>query len=231
MASRTGQQPVAMTIRHHFDERLHEIEQSIVQMGNRVSSMLTSAIQATASHDRNLARQVIGSDNEIDQLEEDILRDTCFLVMQEAPVAADLKRLTATLGIVGEIEKYGDDAVKLARRSIKVGDKFRAELLNDLVQLGVQTNFVLGSAIRLYTGFDPEVVNEVRAYEARVDQEVKSVRNRIFKMIEENPQEAEPLIRTLSIFQACEHAADHAVAMVDRLQMHYNSPSGSSASS
>ncbi|MBV6457474.1 MAG: Phosphate-specific transport system accessory protein PhoU [Fimbriimonadaceae bacterium] len=220
-----------MTIRHHFDEKLHEIEQSIVQMGNGVSDMLTAAIKATATHDRGLARQVIGSDNEIDQLEEDILRDTCFLVMQEAPVAADLKRLTATLGIVGEIEKYGDDAVKLARRSIKVGQQFRAELINDLVQLGVQTNFVLGSAIRLYTGFDPEVVNEVRAYEARVDQEVKAVRNRIFKMIEESPGEAEALIRTLSIFQACEHAADHAIAMVDRLQIHYSSSSASSASS
>lgn len=220
-----------MTIRHHFDERLHEIEQSIVQMGNRVSDMLTAAIKATSTHDRNLARQVIGADNEIDQLEEDVLRDTCLLVMQEAPVATDLRRLTATLGIVGEIEKYGDDAVKLARRSIKVGDRFKAELIGDLVQLGTQTNFVLGSAIRLYTGYDPEIVNEVRAYEARVDQEVKSVRNRIFKMIEENPPEAEALIRTLSIFQACEHAADHAVAMVDRLQMHYGPasvPSGSS---
>jgi len=219
-----------MTIRHHFDERLHEIQQSIVQMGNRVSDMLTQAIKATATHDRDLARQVIGADNEIDQLEEDILRDTCLLVMQEAPVAADLRILTATLGIVGEIEKYGDDAVKLARRSIKVGTSFKAELINDLTQLGVQTNFVLGSAIRLYTGFDPEVVNEVRAYESRVDHEVKAVRNRIFKLIEESPSEAEALIRTLSIFQACEHAADHAVAMVDRLRMHYDSVSASSGS-
>jgi phosphate transport system protein len=161
-------------------------------------------------------------------MEEAVIRETCLLVMQEAPVANDLKRLTATLGIVGEIEKFGDDAVKLARRSIKIGPKFRGELIADLVQLGQQTNFVLGSAIRLYTNFDPEIVNEVRAYEVRVDQEFKSVRNRVFKLIEESPQEAESLIRTLSLFQACEHAADHATAMVDRLQMHYGSTASAS---
>lgn len=193
-------------------------------MGNLAGEMAQQAVEAMQSNDLALAQQVIRADDEVDFLEQDTVRTTVLVLMQEAPVAADLRFLTSTLGVIGEIEKVADDAVKLARRATKLGGHFPGELRMALHDIGKQARVAFASALRLYTNYTPELAQEVIDFDQQVDQAYSNARNRAVDLIKENPEQAKSLVRTIDAFHALEHIADRAVAIAKRLKVHYESP-------
>lgn len=220
-----------MTPRQRFDERLDQIRSDVVRMGNLASDMAQQAVEAMQTNDLALARQVVDSDDLVDQLEQDTIRATVVLVMQEAPVANDLRTLTSTLGVIGEIEKVADDAVKLARRATKIGGQFPGELRMALHEMGKQARLAFASALRLYTNYTPELAQEVIDFDEQVDRAYSDARDRAVQMIKENPDQAKSLVRTIDAFHALEHIADRAVAIAKRLKVHYESADATSAAS
>lgn len=220
-----------MTPRQRFDERLDQIRSDVVRMGNLASDMAQQAVEAMQTNDLALARQVVDSDDLVDQLEQDTIRATVVLVMQEAPVANDLRTLTSTLGVIGEIEKVADDAVKLARRATKIGGQFPGELRMALHEMGKQARLAFASALRLYTNYTPELAQEVIDFDEQVDRAYSDARDRAVQMIKENPDQAKSLVRTIDAFHALEHIADRAVAIAKRLKVHYESADAASAAS
>lgn len=212
-----------MTPRQKFDEKLDQIRSDVVRMGNLASEMAQQAVDAMQNNDLTLAREVIQSDDEVDRLEQDTIRSTVLLVMQEAPVANDLRMLTSTLGVIGEIEKVADDAVKLARRATKLGGQFPGELRMALHEMGRKARLAFASALRLYTDYSHELAQEVIDFDEEVDKAYSEARNRAVELIRQNPDQAKSLVRTIDAFHALEHIADRAVAIAKRLQVHYES--------
>jgi phosphate transport system protein len=212
-----------MTPRQRFDEKLDQIRSDVVRMGNLASDMAQQAVEAMQNNDPTLARQVILADDEVDRLEQDTIRACVTIVMQEAPVANDLRMLTSTLGVIGEIEKVADDAVKLARRATKLGGQFPGELRMALHEMGKQARSGFASALRLYTNYTPELAKEVIDFDEVVDKSYSDARKRAVELIQQNPDQAKSLVRTIDAFHALEHIADRAVAIAKRLKVHYES--------
>jgi phosphate transport system protein len=142
--------------------------------------------------------------------------------MQESPVAADLRFLVSTLGVVGEIEKVGDDAVKLARRATKLSGQFPAEMRVALLGLGDAARKSFNSSIRLYSEYSSELQDEIVRGDKQIDTSYSQARNKVFELIQQNPDATEHLVRTIEAFHALEHVADHAVAIAVRLKMLYD---------
>src|SRR5687767_1078957 len=113
-----------MALRQHYHDRIDEIRSDVLRMGGMANDMVRLAVEATLNGDTELATRVISSDDAIDAVERDVVHKTVVTVMQESPVATELRMLVSTLGVVSEIEKVGDDAVKLARRASKLTGKF-----------------------------------------------------------------------------------------------------------
>jgi phosphate transport system protein len=209
-----------LTLRIHFEERLEEIRTCVVRMGGETMEMVRLAVEATVTGDTSLAERVIAQDDSIDEFERSTLEKTILVVLQEAPVAADLRHLAATIGILGEIEKAGDDAVKLARRSRKLVGHFPAEMRGALLELGEQSRRLFTSAIRLYTDYTPELAEEIIAGDEAIDTAYSRSRNQVMEIIRLHPEETEHLVRAIEAFHALEHVADHAVAIAHRMRMH-----------
>lgn len=211
-----------MTFRHHYDEHLQQIRSKVIHMGNLASEMVRLAVDSVLAGDIELASQVVAMDDEVDALESELLHRCVLTVLREAPVAGDLRTLISTIGVLGEIEKVADDAVKLARRATKLTGQFPGELKSSLVELGNLVRQAFASALRLYSEYDADLAEQVIQSDKEIDSGYKRARNRVFEMIKANPDATEHLVRTIEAFHALEHVADHAVEIASRLQMHYD---------
>ncbi len=212
-----------MGLRGYYDEKMEQIRAHIVEMGALSTLMIDQAVESALSGNPEPATAAIDQDDQVDVLEEQVIRDTVMLVMQEAPVAGDLRMLTSTLGVIGELEKVADDAVKLARRAHQIGSGFPGEMRAALIDLGSNAKMSLASALRLYTEYDPELATQIINFDEKIDLQYAAARQRLVQLVKERPDDAELTIITMSIFQALEHIADHAVSIAKRLRVHYES--------
>jgi len=188
-------------------------------MAGDANDMVRLAVEATLNGDLDLANRVIDSDDRIDDYERSIFNKSVVAVLQESPVAADLRLLISTLGIVGEIEKIGDDAVKLARRATKLSGQFPAELRIALVELGEAARKLFNASVRLYTDYSVTLAEEIIDGDQSIDTAYSKARKRGFDLIQQHPESTEHLVRTIEAFHALEHVADHAVAIALRMRM------------
>jgi len=208
-----------LPLRLHFQEKLDEIRSDVIRMGNDANEMVRMAVDATLNGDLDLATRVMAADDRVDALERSTLSKTIVAVMQEAPVAADLRFLVCTLGVVGEIEKVGDHAVKLARRATKLSGNFPAEMRVALQELGELARKEFSGALRLYCDFSSTLAQEIIAGDQAVDTAYSRARNEVFGLIRQNPSSTETLVRCIECFHALEHVADNAVAIASRMSM------------
>lgn len=210
-----------MSLRQQYDERLELIRSQIIQMSTLATEMIEEAMAAVLEGNTDAAEAVIHRDDVVDALEETVIRETVLLVMQESPVASDLRILTSTLGVIGELEKVADDAVKLARRAKKLGGEFPDELRPALEDISTNCKRSLAGAIRLYTNYDSGLAQEIITLDEKIDLQYAVARKRIVEIIQEDPSCTESAVITMGIFHALEHVADHAVAIAKRLRVHY----------
>lgn len=213
-----------MNARQHFDSILLEIRSEVVRMGNRANEMVRHAVEATTNDDAALASQVVKADDEVDGLERALVEKTLVTVLRESPVAHDLRFLVSTLGVLSEIEKTADHAVKLARRVPKLAGRFPAELKLPLQQLGDMSRKVFSQSLRLFTEFDDGLAMEIVHADEAVDKAYSNARSTVIGLIHRDPGNAEHYIRTMEAFHTLEHVADCAVAIAQRVRMIYSPP-------
>ncbi|MGV3614875.1 MAG: phosphate signaling complex protein PhoU [Fimbriimonas sp.] len=208
-----------MSSRIHFQETLAEIRQDVLRMGTEAHDLVRLAIEATLAGDPNLAAQVIAADDTVDAAERETLQRAVVVVMQQAPVATDLRLLLSTFEIVGEIEKVGDHAVKLARRGRKLEGRFPEEMRGALKALGDQALGQFAASLQLYANYSSELAAEVIRGDETVDDGYTAACAAVYRLIEVQPQRAEDLVRTIDCFHALEHVADHATSIAKRMAM------------
>lgn len=206
-------------MRVHYQEKLDDIRHDIILMANAVNEMVGLAVSAALNGDPDAAARVMAMDDQVDELDRSLLSRTVLAVMQEAPVANDIKFLVSVLGVIGEIEKAGDDAVKLARRVRKLQGQFPGEMKLALSELATLTRRSFAGSLRLFCDYSEVLASEIVIAEEQIDLAYKSARDRILELIRQNPGATEDLVRTIEIFHALEHVADHAVAIAVRMSM------------
>jgi phosphate transport system protein len=214
------------SFRQHFEQRIEGIRHDVLVMGGKVNQLVKLATDSILTGDPHLASQVIELDDEVDRLESEIYRRTMITVLQEAPVAADYKFLMAALGVVGELEKAADDAVKLSRRAKKLVGHFPSELKLALSELGEVSRQMFNASLRLFAEYSEGLASEIVAKDETADDCYSQAREQVIEMIRENPGESEHLVRTIDCFHALEHVADHAVEISKRMNMLYLSNPG-----
>jgi phosphate transport system protein len=206
-------------MRIQYTERLQGMRSQVLGMGHSANEMVRMATDSIINSDPSLASEVIRLDDSVDSAERETMQSAIVIVMQESPVASDLKFLVSTLGIVSEIEKVADHAVKLSRRGLKLGGMFPGSLKIVLSELSEQARNQFNSALKLYTEYSPELAESIIVSDDAIDAAYSKARNKIFEFIKEDPNSSAAFVRTIEIFHALEHVADHAVAIAKRIQL------------
>ncbi|MBN8690208.1 MAG: hypothetical protein J0L72_05380 [Armatimonadetes bacterium] len=204
--------------RKEFDAQVEEVRHLLREMGDTVCKMTLDAVEGAVGDDPELLDQVAAQDLEVDALESRIMEQVFRLIVLQAPVASDARLLTSTISIVGELEQAGDDAVKLARRAKKIGGNFRDDLRAPLGALAESVVQMISDAVELYEDYNEERAIAIVQADEMIDSAYKKARKRIMELANEDSAMRE-MFRTIEIFHALEHVADHAVEIAKRLQV------------
>ena len=103
-----------MSIRKHYDEALAELNQALTEMGQAVTDAVENAMEALATTDAEAAAQIIKDDSQVNEMEHDIEHRCMLLLLRQQPVAGDLRRVSATLKVITDLERIGDHAADIA---------------------------------------------------------------------------------------------------------------------
>lgn len=207
--------------RSPIDEALAEIRTDVVRMGSMAHQMVEMAVQSVTGDTARLHDEVGELEAQLDESERLCTQKIVELAVRRSPVAHDLLFLTSTLVVLGEIERAGDDAYKLSRRSSKLTVPFAPDLTELLNETDRQARTNFRTAISLVSNYDHETAVRLIKSDQAVDDAYKASRRALLEKMVTDPDDKRQLFRMSEIFHALEHVSDHAVNIAKTLRLFY----------
>ena len=191
----------------YFEHNLENLRSKLLLMGQLANESLRTSIKALINADPVLAKSVREKDEEIDNLENEISEIVTTYLSTHAPVAADLRLLVATLKISHDLERIGDEAKAIARRSRKTA----LHQFNEIPRMNEIAQEMLQDSLSVFVEFDEAKAKSIRTRDLQVDK-LHGENNRFcLNMTEKEPTSATSAFEILFISKSLERIADHAV--------------------
>lgn len=197
-------------IRTAFDNDLRGISGRIAEMGGLAEEQLASAIEAMSARDPALANEVIQSDRRLDAMEMALERSAIEVMALRQPMATDLREVVAALKIASTLERIGDLAKNIAKRSLVINQSPPIKVMTSVTRMAKQTQTLLAEALDAYTARDTALAVSVW----RRDVEIDEMHNSIFRELTTYMMEDQRTIglcsQLLFIVKNLERIGDHA---------------------
>ena len=204
-------------IRKHFSRELEKIKKQILSLGARVEEQVRMATQAVETHDAELAKQIIKSDYDIDEMEVEIEEDCLKILALHQPVAVDLRFLIAVIKINNELERIGDQAVNIAERVDAISKGVQLDLFFDYSSMGEKVQDMLKLSLDALVNMDYDLAFSVVMRDDEVDKIKHDAYDRIKQAMGEHPDKLGELINLLLISRHLERLADHATNIAEEV--------------
>lgn len=201
-------------MRNRFDEQLELLNKKMIEMGALCESVIASASKALIEGNCDLAKRVSPADEEIDHLEHDIETICLRLLLQQQPVASDLRQISAALKMITDMERIGDQAEDIAEIIKFLGGRTGAECL-EIKDMALSTIKMVNNSVEAYVKRDTALAEAVIAADDAVDAYFNSVKNSLIALIAANPADGEYAIDLLMIAKYFERIGDHAVNIAE----------------
>ncbi|MEP7186519.1 MAG: phosphate signaling complex protein PhoU [Rhodanobacter sp.] len=200
-----------------YDDELTRLTGEIVRMGELAVTQLEAAIDVLERRDERAALRVVGNDEAIDQLEQEISHDVVRLLALRAPMAGDLRNIFAALRIAADIERIGDYAANVAKRSIPlsmvapVGPASGLGILAELAATGVR------DVLRAYRDSDAERAYKVWKNDVVLDEAYTGYFRQLLTYMMEDPRNITPCTHLLFMAKNIERVGDHATNIAENI--------------
>ena len=198
-------------MRKRFDEQLNELNQEMIHMGNIIEQAIENALDALIHKDIKKANEIIKSDNEIDRQERKIENLCLQLLLQQQPVAKDLRFISATLKMITDMERIGDHATSIAELTIETVNQAHIKKLEHIEQMAKETIIMLINCLKSYIAQNLEIAEKVIEHDEKVDKLFFQVKKDLIQMIHEDCECGENATNLLLIAKYLERIGDHAV--------------------
>lgn len=197
-------------MRNRFDRQLSTLNDELIEMGSMIEKSIETAIKALVNQDVDLARRAIEADEEIDR-QERIIEDLCLkLLLQQQPVAKDLRLISSALKMITDMERIGDHASDISEITIALADQPYIKKLEHIQQMAKETMIMLVGSIEAFVDKDLEKANEVIKRDDVVDDLFDKVKKELIQMIHENADKGEQAADLLMVAKYMERIGDHA---------------------
>ncbi|SNT37981.1 phosphate transport system protein [Noviherbaspirillum humi] len=196
-----------------FDLDLEAIRSKVLSMGGLVESQFADAVQCFRSGDIPRAEQVIKADENVNRLEV-TLDDACsHLIVRRQPAANDLRTVMATLKVITDLERIGDEATKIARTAKSLHERGPVGGLNHYESVRVMaenTADLLHDALDAFARLDEGQAARIIARDATIDNEFGAIIRTMITFMMEDPRTISTALDTLWVAKALERIGDHA---------------------
>jgi phosphate transport system protein len=203
-----------------FKADLGRLDNMIAEMGGLAESQLSRSIEALCKRDLEAAERIIPADKKIDALEEEIYEFTVKLLALRQPVADDLRIIISAIKISSVIERIGDYAKNISKRTIvlKEGPSLTGAL-NTVSRMGDLVQIMIKQALDAYIERDAEKAGDVRARDREVDLLHTSLFRELLTYMMEDPRHITPCTHLLFVAKNIERIGDHTTGIAE--QVHF----------
>ena len=202
-------------MRSKFDEQLLELNKEMIEMGNKIILSIKNAIEALIARDENAAKEIMERDVEVDHLQKKI-EGICFnLLIQQQPVARDLRTVTAAMKMVTDMERIGDHAADISEMTILMGQKSQIDKFEHISKMATETMIMLNHSIEAFASKNVIKAKEVIEHDDIVDDLFVEAKKDVIELILNNPSEGEEATDILMIAKYFERIGDHATNIAE----------------
>ena len=199
-------------LRHQFHEHLADVEEAVLQLGHRVEGLVGSAMEALRTGDEDLAASVVRMDDDVDRerwrLEDEVHR----LLALQAPVARDLRVITALLHCTIHVERIGDYAVNVARSVRHVGGADGdPELAGQIQEMGQLARRAVAVAVEAFGKRDEAAARSLPELDDPLDQLNRGVFRRLVQLAAGDEALLDWAMWMVLVSRFLERIGDHAV--------------------
>ena len=195
-----------------FDEELSGLRTHVLEMGGLVESQIRGAIDAYATGETGVVREVVENDHQVNEFEKLIDDRTIHVVAKRQPTASDLRLVMGVTKIVTDLERVGDEAKKIAKGARRVHDHGQPLLprATEIRHVASEAISMLRRALDAFARLDVPLAHEVINADAKVDAEFKALVRQLITYMMEDPRTITTAIDIVWICRSIERIGDHA---------------------
>ena len=196
-------------MRNRFDEQLNTLNNELITMGALCEEAISSAVKLLIDNDVKVKENVLDADKQIDQKERDIETLCMKLLMQQQPVASDLRTISSALKMISDMERIGDQASDIAEiAEYAYGSGMESEThIADMARATIQ---MVTDSIDSFVKKDVDLAHTVIEHDNTVDDLFDKVKGELISATCNKAANAEALIDLLMIAKYFERIGDHA---------------------
>lgn len=198
-----------------FDNELDKVRGLVAEMGGRVETALEEAMIALTQQNLELAEQVIAGDQKIDAIEAEVEKLVIQMIALRAPMANDLREIISALKIVGVIERIGDYAKNIAKRTRLISGHRSIEPLSLLPSMAQIAGEMVHDALNAFAARNATLAAAVVERDAVVDGFYNSIFRTLVTYMVENPKTISECAHLLFIAKNIERVGDHATNVAE----------------
>lgn len=198
-----------------LDEQLENLNNELIKMGSLIEHAIELTVSALINQDSSEAKRAIEFDDEIDEKEKEIEAICLKLLLQQHPVARDLRQISAALKMITDMERIGDQAADISEIVIMLGKYPELKELEHIPKMATATTKMVKESIDAYVGKDPELALDVINYDDVVDDLFNVVKGELIELIRSNTKASENATDFLMIAKYFERIGDHATNIAE----------------
>lgn len=202
-------------MRNRFDKQLDMLHNDMIEMGNLIEQAIEQAVNALIHRDVDLAQKVIAFDSVIDEQEKEI-ENICFkLLLQQQPVARDLRVISAALKMVTDMERIGDHAEDISEITVFLAQHPYQSELDFIRKMAKETTIMVVESIEAFVQSDESRARNVIAHDDFVDDLFVQAKKELIRQIKEKPDYGEQAADLLMVAKYFERIGDHATNIAE----------------
>ena len=205
-------------MRNRFERQLLELNNELIQMGSMIERAIEMGISALVRQDVEKAKKAIAYDEEIDEQEKTVESLCMKLLLQQQPVAKDLRLISAALKMITDMERIGDHAADISEMTILMSDAtYKRSAINiDLVEsMAKETTDMVIKCVDAFVNKDLELARTVIAQDDVGDDLFADFKQQLIKKINENVKNGEQATDMLMVAKYFERIGDHATNIAE----------------
>ena len=201
-------------MRNLFDSQLNTLHRKLIEMGSACETAIDLAVKALLEGNADIAHEAASHDREIDQMERDIEAICLKMLLQQQPVARDLRQISAAMKIITDMERIGDQAEDIGEIVPFLNGRTGVEC-EDIRLMAETAQQMVRSSIDAYVNQDMALVKKVISMDDLVDDAFDRTKETLIHMISSNREDGQYCLDLLMIAKYLERIGDHATNIAE----------------
>lgn len=204
-------------MRKSLDENIEKLKNEMLLMGSQVEEAIEKSIEALKNQDLELAKEVMDSDDKIDNYELELEEMCTRLIATQQPVAGDLRTIIVISKLATDLERIGDHASNIAKMVLNIG---REPLIKPLIDIPRMTDIVtrrLKQSLKAFVELDVELADQIAREDEDVDVLDEQILRELLTFMLEDPKTIKQATSLIFISRFLERIGDHATNVCERV--------------